>query len=326
MIGIESAMPETQSLSSSNAAGAETQATDTAAAAGGTESPQPVETKGAVVPAKAGETPAYAPNFKFKVLDKEHEFDDWAKASVKDADTEKKVREIYEKAFGLDSVKQDRHTLKTELTEYKDRVTKTDTALGALSDFVKQKDYDSFFESLNISKTDILQYALKVVEREQMPPEQKAVYEEQRNLQQRARYYEQQNQQLMQSQQQFAVQQRGVELQNAISKPEVAGVAQAYDAGMGNSGAFRDYVVRIAQAHAAQGNDIPAEMAVTEAVRHLRAVNPTLGVIANAVQAAEVGAPAKPVIPNIQGRGTSPVKSTIRSLDDLKNRAKELNA
>ena len=32
-----------------------------------------------------------------------------------------------------------------------------------------------------------------------------------------------------------------------------------------------------------------------------------------------------PVIPNVQGRGTSPVRSTIKSLDDIKKRYSELS-
>ena len=337
MIGIESAMPQTQGISTAGEVSTPVSGDSTpdlGVKAGETASNN-AETKGLeAIPkapkaaAKVDETPAYAPNFKFKVLDKEHEFDEWAKAAVKDADTEKKIREIYEKAYGLDSVKQDRHTLKNELTEYRDKVSKTEAALEAVSDFVRQKDYDSFFESLNIPKQDILQYALKLVQREQMPPEQKAVYEQQRTLDMQARQYREQNEQLLKSKQQFEVQQRTHELQAAISRPDISGVVSAYETGMGTPGSFSDYVIRIGQAYAAQGRDIPVEEAVSEAVRHLRAVNPSLGVTqpltGQQTNAGVVAQANKPVIPNIQGRGTSPVKTAIRSIDDLRNRAKEL--
>lgn len=268
------------------------------------------------------ETPAFTPNFKFKVLDKEHEIDEFIRPAIKDSDSEKKIRELYEKAYGLDSVKNDRQTLKSELAETKEKMAQTDAALEVIGGFVRKKDFDSFFESLNIPKQEILQYALQLVQREQMSPEQKAQWEASRQAQQQARYLEQQNQQLLQSQQQFAVQQRTWELQQAISSPDVRALADAYNAGMGSPEAFQDYVIQIGQAYAARGHDIPAQQAVAEAIKHLRAVNPSLGA---SQQAAQVVQPsAKPVIPNIQGRGTSAVKSTVKSLDDLRKKAKEI--
>jgi hypothetical protein len=268
------------------------------------------------------EAPKYSANYKFKVLDKEHEIDEFIRPIIKDADTEKKIKELYEKAYGLDSVKSDRQTLKTELAEYKEKMSQTDAALETLGQYVRQKDFDSFFEGLNIPKQDILQYALQLVQREQMSPEQKAQWEASRQAQQQARYYEVQNQQLMQSQQQFAVQQRTWELQQAIGTPEVKVFADAYNQGMGNPEAFNDYVIQIGQAYAARGHDIPAQQAVQEAIKHLRAINPSLGQSQTATQVVQPS--SKPVIPNIQGRGTSAVKSTVKSLDDLRKKAKEI--
>lgn len=335
MIGVESgiqgttgqaAVTETTTQTAPETAGTET-ASETA------DTPEPIETK---APKKAfsdigkkkvtdvvTETPKYAANYKFKVLDKEHEIDEFLRPVIKDADTEKKIKELYEKAYGLDSVKQDRQTLKGELSETKQKLEQTDQALELLSEYVRTKDFDSFFEGLNIPKQDILQYALQLVQREQMSPEQKAQWEASRNAQMQARYYEQQNAQLMQSQQQFAVQQRTWELQQAMSQPEAKLVAEAYNQGIGNPEAFQDYVIQIGQAYAARGHDIPAQQAVAEAMKHLKAMNPSLG--QSQSQASQVVQPsAKPVIPNIQGRGTSAVKSTVKSLDDLRKKAKEM--
>lgn len=329
---VESQGQETTTIETTGAEGASQAATTPEGAAEAQASPtpgaapEPVVTKAgaAAAPAK----PAYTPNFKFKVLDKEHEFDDFVRGAIKDADTEKKLRDIYERAYGLDSVKSDRQTLKGELSTLKDRLAKTDGAIETLNGFIGKNDYDSVFDALGISKDKILRYAVELVQRDQWTPEQKASWEAGRSAQQQAAYYQQQNQQLMQSQQQLAVQQRSFELERVVSAPDISAVAQAYDAGMGTPGAFREYVIRIGQAYAAQGKDIPAAEAVQEAVKHLRAVNPSLGVSAGAAAPASnvVAGNTKPVIPNIQGRGTSAVKSTIRTLDDLKKRAREMEA
>lgn len=289
---------------------------------GKSKTPQP-----AGAAAGAGPTPAsYQANYKFKVLDKEHEFDDFLKGIVKDQDTEKKVRDLYERAFGLDSVKADRQALKAQLAETNVKITETDKALATLGDYVQKGDLDSFFEAMSIPKEKVLRYALDIVQREQ-DPAAKAKWESDRQAASRSQYYETQNQQLQQSQQEFAVQRRVFELDNVLSRPETTPVVQAYEAGIGSPGAFREYVIRIGQAFAAQGQDISAEQAVQEAVKHLRAVNPTLG-MNHAAQQAEgprvVMANQKPVLPNIQGRGMSAVRSTVKSIDDLKKRAREL--
>lgn len=279
----------------------------------------------------AAEPPAYNPNYKFKVLDKEHEFDDFVKAAVKDQETEKKARELYERAYGLDSVKQDRQTLKGELSSAKEKMARTDQALETLGEYVRGGDFDSFFEALNIPKHNILKYALELVQREQMPPEQKAQWQQSREATMHARTLEAQNQQLESQFQQMQVERRTFELDTAISRPEIAAVVQAYDAGIGSPGAFRDFVIRIGNAaHAAQGVDLSAAQAVEEAMRHLRAVNPSLGQPQAQPQMVANGGPQvvmpnqKPVIPNIQGRGTSAVKSSFTSFADLKKRGEEL--
>jgi antitoxin component of RelBE/YafQ-DinJ toxin-antitoxin module len=263
-------------------------------------------------------------------LDKEHEIDDFMLPVLKDADTEKKVRELYEKAYGLEPVKADRQSLREKLQERETQFQSLESEVTQAMGFAREKDFDSFFDAVGIPKSDVLRYALELVQREQMPPEQKAAWQQQRETAQRVREYEQQNQQLMQSQQQLMVRQREFELSSALARPDVSAVAQAYETGMGNPGAFREYVIRIGQAYAAQGQDIPAEKAVEEAVRHLRAVNPALGQQTQqqaGPQTSQVVSPnQKPVIPNIQGRGATPIKSTIKSLDDIKRRAAELSA
>jgi hypothetical protein len=272
-------------------------------------------------------TPAetYAPNYKFKVLDKDHEIDEWMRPFIKNQEIEKKVKDLYEKAYGLESIKPKHHAVKEELEQTKAKMAQTEKALDILGKYVSENDFDSFFEGLNIPKDKILGYALELVKREQMSPEQKAQWEASKQAREAARYYEVQNQQLQQSQQQFAVQQRTFELDIALSQPEAKAVSDAYNAGMGSPEAFKDYCIQIGQAYAARGQDIPANVAVSEAIKHLRAVNPAIGSATTAGVSQVVQPSQKPVIPNIQGRGTSAVKPTVKSLDDLKKRARELS-
>ena len=277
-------------------------------------------------PATLAPPPApYTPNLKFKVKDTEHEFDEWVKGAVTNEETEKKVRDLYEKAYGLDTIKQERHGLREELTHAQEKLSSTDRAIDTIAEYAKVKDWDSFFESLNIPKNDVLKYALELVQREQMPPDQRKQWEESRTAQQQAKYYQEQAQQLQSERTQFQVERRESELQQEISRTGVSELAATYNAGMENPSAFRDFVIRIGQAYASQGNDISAEQAVKEAVRQLQAVTPQKGTTAAPKGPNVVTPSSKPVLPNIQGRGTSAVKAQVRSLDDLRAKAKEFS-
>lgn len=310
-----------------------TESVDTGNSAPDTPAPQPETGLDALksIPKAKDQTaqpvdkaPAYQPNYKFKANSKEHEIDEWIRPVIKNQDIEKKVKELYEKAYGLDEIKPKHQSMLDDLEKSKAKIMETDKALDILGKYVAENDFDSFFEGLNIPKNKILEYALELVKREQMTPEQKTQWEAGRQAREAARFYELKNAELLESQQQFAVQQRTFELDNAMQQPEARAVADAYNAGMGTPQAFKDYCIQIGQAYAARGQDISAQQAVSEAVRHLRAVNPGL-VQAQAPSAAPVvQASQKPVIPNIQGRGTSAVKSTVKSLDDLKKRARDL--
>ena len=269
------------------------------------------------------EKPVYTPNYKFKVMNKEFEIDEWLRPAVKNQDVEKKIKDLYEKAYGLEAIKPKHESMKEEFDQLKQKSIQTDQALETLGKFVQEGDFDSFFEGLNIPKNKILEYALDLVKREQMSPEQKTQWEASKAAREAARYYEVQNQKLLESQQQFAVQQRTFELDIALQQSEAKVFADAYNAGMGTPEAFKDYCIQIGQAYAARGQDIPATQAVSEAIKHLRAINPSLGAQTQSATPV-VQASQKPVIPNIQGRGTSAVKTAVKSLDDLKRRAREL--
>src|SRR5688500_3044500 len=58
------------------------------------------------------EVPQYTPNYKFKVMDEEKEFDDFLKGAIKTKEDEEKLRDIVTKAYGLDAHKKTHETLK----------------------------------------------------------------------------------------------------------------------------------------------------------------------------------------------------------------------
>jgi len=271
--------------------------------------------------------PVYEPNFKFSVKGKELEFDDWAKSAIKSKDVEEKVRDFYTKAYGIDEIKQSREATLAELTELKNSKQAVDTALTELGQYKASKDWDSFFDALDIPKQDILKYAVELVQRDQWSPEQKAQWQQSRDAQLAARQGSLEVEQLRSERAQLLTERRSFELDQYLGQPEVTEIAQSYDTGTGNPGAFRRFVIQIGQSHAAQGYDIPVAEAVGEALKHLRAVMPQQMQQSQQSVAPKVATPhQKPVIPSIAGRGTSPIKSTPKSFADLQQRRRELEA
>lgn len=276
--------------------------------------------------------PAYTPNFKFKAADKEYEFDEWLRPIVKNPEHEKKLRELYEKAYGLDHVKSERDKFRTDYKSINDQYSALNKGLDHLSSMIKNKDYHGFLNALKIPEQDILQYALSRVQYSQLPPEQRMALDQQYEEKQKLSYYEQANQELIAAYQNQMVQQRTSELDGYLGRPEVAQIASAFDARIGRPGAFKDEVIKRGQYYASlpEPQDISVEQAVREimsfvgptpqpAQQQQASMGETMGQMSESPQAPVQN--QKPVIPNIKGRGTSPAKKVVKSIDDIRKLA-----
>lgn len=274
---------------------------------------------------------AYSPTYKYKYVDPEGkdvegELPDWVKPLVKTADFEKQVRELFEKSASLDFIKGGRAKAQTQAAEVGKELGELKAGIESLRKCVQSGDFDSFFEMLEIPQQRILQYALQVAQREKMTPEQRQAYDASVSQRRQLQMLQEQNRSLQDQHTQAAVQARSLELDTVLSRPEVNAMAAAFDGRLGRPGAFRAEVVRRGQhAFYTSGQDVPAETLVAEMMA-------TFGAFVNAAPAASGSAggvvtpPAhgKPTIPNIAGKGASPVKRVPRSIDDLRKIAADM--
>lgn len=277
---------------------------------------------------------AWKPNFKFKVKDKELEFDDFVKPVIKTKDVEQKLKDLYEKAHGIDEVKTSRDSFKKQFEEWQGKYNQVETSLKTLGSYVKKGDFRSFFEALNIPKDQILRYAIDELKYQEMSPEQRQQIDLQRQQQAEFEMAQTQNQTLQQQMAQLVQQQTTFELSQELSKPEVAQIASAYDqmivAKGGQPGAFKAEVIRRGQYYEAVHKVSPPASQLVQEILSL------VGVQAQAQQgsqAASQGTPsqvvqnqkAKPVIPSFQGGGAkSPAKKVPSSIEDLRKMRQEL--
>lgn len=271
----------------------------------------------------------YTPNFKFKSYGKEYEIDEMFRGLIKDPETEKKVKSFFERAYGVDTMKSTNQKLKEDFNSFKEQTAQRDKALDTLSSYIQKDDLHSFFQALKIPEEKVLRYALDRVQYREMSPEQRAVIDAQYQERHRAMTLEEQNQMLAQQYQQEAARARGLELDYELNNPEVKAAAEAFDARVGQPGAFKQEVIRRGQYlwHTEQ-RDIPAKQAIHEVISNYglssmqnQYQQQGMPVNAGASQAPvtqQITQQIKPTLPNFRGSGTSPVKRVPQTLEDLK--------
>lgn len=267
------------------------------------------------------EAPAYTPNYGFKVLDQEHEFIEELRPAITTPELEAKVRELHEKAYGLDSVKSKYERIRTERDQLNGVAQKygdIDAGLKELNHYVQNGDYDSYFDALKIPKEAIFGWVQKKIQETELPDDQRYQLEEARKTSQKAYDLERQNQYYEQAFQDQRVQTRTFELDTVLTRPQISQFAQEYDARAGTPGAFREQVVLKGQnEYYSSGRDLSAEEAAKSVMDYMgKFIQPSQAAQAPGAQA--VAPTPKPIIPNIGGRSASPVKKIPKSLDDLR--------
>ena len=308
----------------------ETSAPSTAPAA------QPVQTRAPKTTSESASSeesaPApYNPNYKFKVMDKEHEIAESFRTIIKDADSEKLVRELHEKAYGLDVVKprfnelrEKYKTVESEAKSYKD-------GIGELREHYTRGDFDSFFQKLNIPQEKVLQWVLDKAHYNELPPEQRKILDAKKSAEQHALSLQKEKEQMQSQYEDAVVQAKAQNLQVALERADVRSFTEAFDARAGKPGSFLEEVIQRGELawYSSRGKvELTPEQAINEVMSRYSGlvqpksqqapVIPVQGA-QGVTQSNHSQAGKAPTIPNVGGRQSSSVsKSKPRSLDDLK--------
>lgn len=300
-----------------------------------TEAEEKIEAS--VVPAQGiAPAPTYAPNFKFKAFGKEYEVEPWMQSIIKDADTEKKLKDVLSKAYALDDYKGKYENLYQTHDQTATKYGALNTDVQRVMGFRAKKDYRNFFAALQIPKNEIYEYVQHELSLDEAPPEQRAAYENQVKERERLYSLENENTQVMELYQKMADQARATDINLVMMKPEISSVASALEAKTGKQGAFRDLMVQEAQyVWYSQGKDISAEEAAQLVLGKYGSFLETspagdaqliTAAQANGQATQPIAPQAKPVIPKVPSSGSSPVKKRPKSLDDLRAEGRRLAA
>lgn len=306
-----------------------------------TATPAPAAAAGNPTPVLDAEgkpgAPQWQPNFKFRSYDKEFEIEEMYRGLIKDAESEKKVKALFEKAHGMDFMKPKYQKVREEHETLKSRVDKEYLPLARSIDEVSALyakgahtgELEAFFQKLQIPDEVLYKYVARRLDYTALTPEQKAAYDRSVQAQSQTYTLEQQNQMMQEQMATMQVQARTMELSTVLAKPDVRELIEAVDSRLG-AGAFQNEVIREGQlAWSSLKKDLTAEEAVTAVVNRIRPIiqagqsqtttTAAPGTPAQGIQNPATGRP--PVIPSVKGQGTSPVKKVPKSIDDLRKLA-----
>jgi hypothetical protein len=265
------------------------------------------------------QAPVYTPNFKYSVKGQEKEIDEMFRSLIKDAESEKKIKDLFEKADGIDFVKQDRDALKTEYKGFKEQ---TIPYLQTYHKFTTLRDNGNLGAALQvagISDEQVFEYALQKLEMEKNPSQAnlykthteaslKAI-----DMESKLQRYEQQEQ----MQQQHAFMQ---EIENSIAS--VKDIATQVDMKLGKAGVFKEEVIAHGILEYNKGNILTVAQA-TEAIvnKYKPFITPTTTTPAqSAPQATQAKAP---IMPNLGTSNVSVIKQKPKNIEDLKKAYQE---
>lgn len=287
----------------------------------------------------AGEAAPWVPDYKIKTKNKEFEIDEWARAAIKDKDTEQKAKDLWLKADGLDEVKESRDKARTQtekVTQDYTRLQSEHTPLkedvATFNKYLANKDLDSAFHHIGLTEEQVLQWAIAKAKLREAGPEARAQWESEFNAKRQAHHLETENAQLRNSFQQREVALLQGEISQVLQKPDVVEATKAFNQRAGQPNAFFEELQRRGDYYFQRDGVIknPQEI-VDEIVKLYGLASPQAA--GSQGQAATEQSPGvvipgkqKPTLPNISGTGGSPAKKVVTGMADIAKRLKELEA
>lgn len=279
------------------------------------------------VPADAGTTPEYQPNFKLKVMDQEKEIPEMFRGLMKDAESEKEIRRVFEQVYGFEFARQKHETTVGTLNQVQAEHNYLLGQVQEAREMYQRGDLDAFFERLAIPPQRILQYAMEKLQYQELPQEQRAMIDARRTAERQNIALQRQNADYQKGMRDQLVQHRQTALNFELHRPEIKSVADSFDQRVGRPGAFVQEVVNRGQLAWMQSQgkvDLSPAQAIQE-VLNLYGLQGKTGTPAQPSAAAGSPAPAvqRPAtIPNVgSGRSSAPLKTKPKSIDDIRKLA-----
>lgn len=276
---------------------------------------------------------AYVPNYKYKAALQEKELDPFFHSLVKDPESEKKVKELFTKVDAFDFIKGKNQEVEGKFSSLlNDYGTMSDT-VTRFNQSVKNGDLSSAFRLGGINRDQIFNWVKRELAIMDLPPEQRQAHEQSEQAKIQNYDLEQQVSHLRGQYEHQAVQARTMQLEMALSRPEVARFAEAWDRNSEQPNAFKKLIVDEAKRtyyeslESGKPVDLSPEQAVAMVMQKFGKflnVGDTATQSPQAIPQQSMPQSAKPVIPNVTGKAASPIKKVFKNLDDIKAHVKTM--
>lgn len=268
----------------------------------------------------------YVPNYKYKAALQEKELDPFYRSLVKDAESEKRVKDLFTKVDAFDFVKGKKEEVEKNFNSLLNDYDQASSTIKNFNTSVAKGDLSSAFRTAGITKEQIFKWTQQQLQLMDMPPEQRQQYEQFEQAQLQKSELEQKVTSLEQMYQQQAVQARTVQLEVGLQRPEVSRFAEAWDRNAEQQGAFRNFVAEEARKHFYETKqDLSPEQAIAMVMQKFGRFLNVGDATSQSPQAITQNGSNRtiPVIPNVTGKAASPIKKVPKNLDDLKKLARE---
>jgi hypothetical protein len=270
----------------------------------------------------------YTPNTKYKVLDKEYEFDPKLQA-VLTPETEPLIRELYEKAQGLPTIKEKLASTRQDLDQVGGQFNQLFTNVQRIMGHAEQGDLDSFFEEIGMSTDQVAKWMLEKARIASLPEDQQMLYNERQLLKKRMAATESGTQQAISRQQQEVVNARVQLLDINLASPDRQPIVADFDSRNGE-GAFKKAVMNFAaQTWHSEKKDLSPKEAVEQFCKTMgltapaKASSPKPG-DSNGTKRVVAKPKAKPTIPNYgSGQASVTAEKKPKNLDELRKYTKQ---
>lgn len=271
----------------------------------------------------------YKANLTYEVSKQKKQFDEVFKEVIKNEAQEKKLRELYEKADGLEIVKQSRDSFKKRFDEHQQQWEPVQKDLQTLGKFMQANDFDSVFGMLKIDQQKVVDWVAQKIQYNQMSPEERARVDALREV--RGQNYKKESEvEILRGElEQKEVQHLTFQLDMLRETQKFADAAAAFDERLGAPGSFEAKLFEVGEYLTLRnrGQTVPPRQVLDYMIKEygLEGQAPTPGA---PPQSRTVATPPveKPTVPNIKGSKTAtPVKRQFRSIDELKQYQQELS-
>lgn len=305
----------------------------------------PENTSDVVVEEKAAPAePEFVADYKFRANQQDMEIPEEFRAHIKDVESQKKIKDMFEKYHGFDAQKQRMTSLESDAANYRNQLSNLASNIQNIQQSYAHAvksgnlhNLDMVFQQLGIGEDVLMSWAGEKARLHGLDPEQRDVIMRRNELERQNYENSLQQNSLYQKNIEQDRQIRQMQFDSAMATPEIQNFAKELDTKFGSSGLFAEEVVKAGQMAYALEKKI---LTVPEA---MQAVITKYGLKGAPVQAqAQVQQPAgnmaadgkkivqrdTKTIPNVgSSGGASPVGAgKAKSLDDIRNRYKQLAA